>query len=151
MPLSWITLALACAATGCSPADAVPPVEDADRAKPQMVEATDNDGQTVATMVDPLPAATALEYAGELTQGGWIRGRVPQGTVRATLGDQQLRLAEDGSFFAASDRDSPDSLTLSAVPQSGETIRVDLSISPRAWSTSARPMPMGARSTGAKS
>ena len=96
--------------------------------------------------MDAMPEAAAAEpnapdlavgdarfsYSGELTQGGWIRGVVPGGTKTATLGDQQLELAEDGSFFAAFDRDSPESLKLSAELSSGSVVET-VAISPRKW------------------
>ena len=124
MPPGWLALALSCTAAGCAGSDADQAPVTVSRAVP---------GQTVATIADPLPPMTALEYAGELTQGGWIRGRVPQGTVRATLGEQELVLASDGSFFAAFDRDSAGKITLAAIPRSGDSVRVDLDVSPRTW------------------
>ncbi|MGB7371965.1 M23 family metallopeptidase [Erythrobacter sp.] len=72
-------------------------------------------------------------YSGELTQGGFITGSVPTGTQSATLGDTALSIADDGTFFAAFDRDSPSTLTLSATFESGETLRETVSISPREW------------------
>ena len=56
----------------------------------------------------------AFTYSGELTQGGWIRGQVPTGTVSARLGDQALVIDPDGRFFAAFDRDAGLSATLTA-------------------------------------
>ncbi|MEM6908897.1 MAG: M23 family metallopeptidase [Pseudomonadota bacterium] len=83
------------------------------------------------------PAATArtdFEYSGELTQGGFIRGFVPSDTIRATLGNAPLKFAEDGSFFAAFDRDSPDSMSLLATRATGGFARRELKISAREWS-----------------
>jgi len=82
---------------------------------------------------EPPAPAPEWEYAGELTQGGFITGTVPTGTTGATLGEQALDIADDGTFFAAFDRDSPESLALAATLEKGETVRGMLSISPREW------------------
>jgi murein DD-endopeptidase MepM/ murein hydrolase activator NlpD len=79
------------------------------------------------------PQERRFAYAGELTQGGFIRGRAPRGTTSATLGEQAIDLAADGSFFAAFDRDSPASLTLEARLASGDSVRETLAIAPREW------------------
>ncbi|MDJ0978537.1 MAG: M23 family metallopeptidase [Erythrobacter sp.] len=78
----------------------------------------------------PLPALT---YDGKLTQGGYIRGKAPPGAASAALGEQSLELAEDGGFFAAFDRDSPDTLELRVTLASGDIARETLSITPRKW------------------
>jgi murein DD-endopeptidase MepM/ murein hydrolase activator NlpD len=75
----------------------------------------------------------ALVYSGELTQGGWIRGRAPAGTVSARLGDQPLVLDPAGRFFAAFDRDAGSSATLVAQLANGRTVTTPLTVSPRAW------------------
>jgi len=72
-------------------------------------------------------------YAGELTQGGWIRGQAPAGSVSARLGEQALSLDPEGRFFAAFDRDAGLSATLSATLRDGHSIEVPLTIAPRAW------------------
>lgn len=84
----------------------------------------------------PAPVATQntrFSYAGEMTQGGFIRGRVPDGTARASLGEQTLDVAEDGTFFAAFDRDSAGELPLTATLTSGQIVRETLTISARKW------------------
>ncbi len=77
--------------------------------------------------------ADFLFLAGELTQGGFIRGLAPSGTVSAALGEQEVDVAEDGTFFAAFDRDSPAKVALTATSLDGSTVREELSISPRDW------------------
>jgi murein DD-endopeptidase MepM/ murein hydrolase activator NlpD len=92
------------------------------------------------TAAQPLPSpspppagpATFL-YQGELTQGGWIRGQVPAGTISAHLGEQPLAFAPDGSFFAAFDRDAGPQTVLSATLAGGRRIDSPLGVSPRAW------------------
>lgn len=87
---------------------------------------------------NPLPPAkTASQgvftWSGELTQGGWIRGQAPAGTVAARLDDQPLVLDSAGRFFAAFDRDAGSSATLVAQLSSGRTVETPLAIAPRAW------------------
>ncbi len=85
---------------------------------------------------EPTPIAvqnTRFSYSGELTQGGYIRGQAPDSTVQASLGEQTLSIAEDGTFFAAFDRDSAGTLALSATLSSGQIVRETLTISPRDW------------------
>lgn len=93
-------------------------------------------------VVQPIPkpapvstpaGSTTFLYQGELTQGGWIRGRVPAGTVAARIGDQPLAFAADGSFFAAFDRDAGPQIVLSAMLSGGRRIDSPLSVAPRAW------------------
>jgi len=72
-------------------------------------------------------------FEGELIQGGYITGTVPDGTARAMLGEQELDIAEDGGFFAAFDRNSPAALALSAILESGDEIAETLTIAPRDW------------------
>ena len=84
------------------------------------------------------PAATPahgadFEIAGELTQGGWIRGRAPAGTRSASFDGRPLALAADGSFIAAFDRDAGAEARLEAVLENGTTVSRALVVSPRAW------------------
>ncbi len=82
----------------------------------------------------PAPAIRSdFTYVGELTQGGWIRGQVPSRAVSARLGETPLTLAEDGSFFAAFDRDAGPSDLLVATMADGTTVTSELAVSPRAW------------------
>ena len=81
----------------------------------------------------PRPGPSTFVYNGELTQGGWIRGQAPGGTVSARLGGQELELDQKGAFFAAFDRDADASATLSARLPNGKVMESPLTISPRAW------------------
>ena len=91
--------------------------------------------QPVATPTPgPTPSGpTTFIYSGELTQGGWIRGQAPAGTVSARLDDQALALDAAGRFFAAFDRDAGATAMLVARLADGRTIESPLAISPRAW------------------
>ena len=91
--------------------------------------------QPVATPTPgPTPSGpTTFIYSGELTQGGWIRGQAPAGTVSARLDDQALALDAAGRFFAAFDRDAGATAMLVARLADGRTIESPMAISPRAW------------------
>lgn len=95
-------------------------------------------GRAVRPAAAPAPTPTptgptAFLYQGELTQGGWIRGQVPAGTVAAMLGEHALSFGSDGSFFAAFDRDSGSQTALSATLADGRRVDSPLIVSPRAW------------------
>ncbi len=87
-----------------------------------------------APQPSPSPSGpTTFTFAGELTQGGWLRGQVPAGTVSARLGEQELTIDGSGRFFAAFDRDAGPETRLVARLADGRTIESPLRISPRAW------------------
>jgi murein DD-endopeptidase MepM/ murein hydrolase activator NlpD len=88
--------------------------------------------QPASNAVAPASPA-AFAFSGQLTQGGWIRGRAPAGTVSAKLGDQALSLDPQGQFFAAFDRDAGPSALLTATLRDGRTVSAELAVSPRAW------------------
>ena len=82
----------------------------------------------------PVPAGPAdFTVSGEATQGGWLRGTVPGGTVRLTLDGVAVPVAPDGSFFVAFDRDAGGSAVLAAALQGGRRVERQLTVSPRAW------------------
>ncbi len=74
-----------------------------------------------------------FSYAGELTQGGWIRGTAPSGAVSAMLGDTALDLDPEGHFFAAFDRDAGGQVELVADLADGSHVAAPLQIAPRSW------------------
>ena len=85
------------------------------------------------TPVPAPPRPAAFTFAGELEQGGWIRGTVPNGTAEAMLGEEKLAFDGEGRFFAAFDRDSPKTMRLIARLADGRTIDSPLTVAPRAW------------------
>ena len=115
-------LALAGFAAACVAAD--------DQVEPQPVSVVQP--VQVPTPARPTGPATFL-YQGELTQGGWIRGQVPAGTVSASLGDRTLAFDETGRFFAAFDRDAGPQTVLTATLADGRRIDSPLTVAPRAW------------------
>lgn len=113
----------------------VPAVEPESSGSPEVVQPV----RTVATPTSaPAPEAAPVRpstftFAGELEQGGWIRGTVPGGTVEAMLGTEKLAFDAQGRFFAAFDRDAPASTRLVARLADGQTITSLLAIAPRDW------------------
>ena len=115
--------------------------EAATPAAPEVLADTSSDRDAQAarvikseTVLRASPAqADFLFFAGELTQGGYVRGQAPSGTVSLALDDQAIELGEDAVFFAAFDRDSPTSVTLTASFLEGPPVREKLSLSERDW------------------
>jgi hypothetical protein len=138
MPAFKRSFALALVALfGCSASEADTP------AQLLAVEATSQ--KTLAAPSPENEPAQAFLYSGELTQGGFIRGRAPTGATRLTLGDQTLELEDDGRFFAAFDRDSPKQLALETTLANGDVQSETLSIAPREWKIQRLNIPKRAR------
>ena len=78
-------------------------------------------------------AATDFTYHGELTQGGWARGTVPEGTVALTLDGAPVRFPPDGGFLVGFDRDAGSVAILSARLADGRQIVRTIALAPRAW------------------
>lgn len=70
---------------------------------------------------------------GELTQGGWILGTVPPGTVSLKLDGREIALDPQGRFFAGFDRDAASAAKLVAQLADGASVIRQLAISPRQW------------------
>lgn len=75
----------------------------------------------------------ALPFTGELTQGGWIRGKLPGGARSLSLDGVPVTVAPDGTWFAAFDRDAPAQAVLRVAFAGGTTGEQRLSVLPRAW------------------
>ena len=88
---------------------------------------------TPAPTPTPPPGPTTFLFEGEATQGGWIRGQAPAGTVAARLGEQALALDGEGRFFAAFDRDAGPRAALTARLADGRTIESPIAVAPRDW------------------
>lgn len=114
----WLACAMLMLA-GCVPApDSPPPVPVV--------------GPAPVSTPGPMPPA-AFSFAGQLTQGGWIRGQAPVGAISAALDGKPLALGGDGRFFAAFDRDAGPQAVLTARLAEGREVRSPLVITPRAW------------------
>ena len=82
----------------------------------------------------PAAARSAdFKFGGQLTQGGWLRGTAPRGTVALTIDGTPVALAADGLFFIGFDRDAAPAETLSARFADGRVASRRIAISPRAW------------------
>lgn len=79
------------------------------------------------------PGSAGLTYAGELTQGGWVRGTVPAGTKSLTLDGKPVAIAPDGAWFAAFDRDAGPAAALAVTGADGTVTRLPITVAPRAW------------------
>ena len=99
-----------------------------------------------AANLDPL-ADFAL--TGQLTQGGWARGKAPLDTARLLFGGREVRLAPDRSFFIAFDRDAPPRAELVAEMNDGGASKGQFAIAPRSWQIER--IPIGPRPGSAPS
>ncbi len=83
--------------------------------------------------IAPARGPTTFAYAGELTQGGWLKGSVPGGTIALTLDGAPVDIAPDGRFLVAFDRDSGPAATLVARLGDGRSVTAALTVAPRVW------------------
>lgn len=83
----------------------------------------------------PVRALPPVEFtlSGELTQGGWLKGIVPQGTAALALDGKDVRFDAAGRFIVAFDRDAGSSAQLVARLVDGRVAQRTLTIAPRAW------------------
>jgi hypothetical protein len=79
------------------------------------------------------PAELRMQFAGELTQGGWLRGTLPAGARSIALNGQPLGVAADGTWFAAFDRDAAPQAVLRVAFSNGRLGEQRITVSPRAW------------------
>ena len=86
---------------------------------------------------------------GQLTQGGWARGKAPIDSTRLLFNGQQVRLAADLSFFIAFDRDAGPRAELLAEQRGGGSSRGSFAIAPRSWQIEH--IPLGRRPGSAPS
>ncbi|GHC85310.1 M23 family metallopeptidase [Novosphingobium pokkalii] len=87
----------------------------------------------IGALALPLGARAQAEWPSKLSQGGWLRGLAPPGTVAVDLDGVPLSLAPDRRFFAGFDRDAPPMATLTLTDTSGARSAVPLAIAPRDW------------------
>ena len=75
----------------------------------------------------------SFALAGQLVQGGWARGTVPRGTVQLALNGKPVRIAPDGRFMVAFDRDAGPVSRLVAETADGTLADYAVPIARRAW------------------
>jgi len=85
-----------------------------------------------ALLVPGLTHADSLEIAGDLVQGGLIRGRVPPDSV-VFVGDRRLRVTPDGWFVFGLGRDAPASIDLRVTSPRGEERIQSLEVASRTY------------------
>jgi murein DD-endopeptidase MepM/ murein hydrolase activator NlpD len=82
----------------------------------------------------PEPVRPAVfAFAGEIEQGGWIKGTVPGGTRTLLFDGKQIPFDGNGVFFAAFDRDAAPTAMLVAQLADGRSVTRELTVAPRAW------------------
>ena len=87
-----------------------------------------------AVFAAAVPAPAVFAYAGEPTQGGWLRGTVPRETVALSLDGAPVEFATDDlRFLIAFDRDAGPSAMLIATLGDGRIVTAPLTIAPRDW------------------
>ena len=74
-----------------------------------------------------------ISFPETATQGGWARGEVPEGTLSLALDGDAVKFADNGTFFAAFDRDAGPKALLVAVLEDGRSISREVTIAPRDW------------------
>ncbi len=77
--------------------------------------------------------AAPFALTGQLRQGGWARGQVPPGTAHLALDGKPVRIAADGWFLIAFDRDAGPVARLLAETADGMIDDYALAIARRAW------------------
>lgn len=136
MNLAWVAPLLlfsAACSLGTPAAEQASPVETGN-AEPNAADSMVPAASQSESPTPILTEALAIEViSGELTQGGWVRGKLPVGSVSAALDDIPLSFDKEGNFFAAFDRDAPDRMVLRASHEVGPALELPLGISPREW------------------
>ncbi len=80
------------------------------------------------------PAYPDFTLTGQFRQGGWARGRLPDGALSAHLDGHPLMFARgDDGFFIAFDRDAGPTAVLAAHFVEGRDVLHPLAIAPGAW------------------
>ena len=79
------------------------------------------------------PTVPDLALSGQLTQGGWARGILPDDAQALTLDGRQVALGPDRHFFLAFDRDAPPMADLRLRRADGSEAAQHLAITPRSW------------------
>lgn len=130
MILRRVAALLLAGSTACIAADQSQPGSIAGFEGGQASEGTASDqirGLSVAK------ARLPLSFDGELTQGGYITGRLPTGIVSARLAGQDIEITDDLQFFAAFDRDTPREVVLTMNFGTDRTYEKQIAVAPRDW------------------
>lgn len=85
------------------------------------------------TLGNTPPVPIAIDQGGQLTQGGWLRGKVSPNVSALTLDGRPTPFASDGKFLIAFDRDAGPAAQLLATMGNGASFKLPLNITPRGW------------------
>nr|WP_295637749.1 M23 family metallopeptidase [Novosphingobium sp.] len=98
---------------------------------------------TLLASARPIAAAVPpiAILAGKLTQGGWARGQMANGSS-LKLDGAPVPVDRSGGFFIAFDRDAGPSAMLAGTAASGSTTTLPLTIAPRQWQIEHINLPM---------
>jgi murein DD-endopeptidase MepM/ murein hydrolase activator NlpD len=91
--------------------------------------------QPAALPPPPIRAVTAADFEldAPAVQGGLVRGRAPEGTLRLTFDGEPVAMAPDRSFVIGFDRDHSAVAELLAHFQSGSPGLERIAVAPRSW------------------
>ena len=81
----------------------------------------------------PQPRQGAFATAGDMRQGGLVRGAAPAGAVAVTVDGRPLPLDGAGRFIFGLDRDAAARVVLAARLADGNEVEMPLAVAPRAW------------------
>lgn len=95
--------------------------------------AGDSAGKAAAPSAASNPTPTQFSFEGELSQGGWLRGKVTAGAAEVLLDGNPLELSPEGTFFAGFDRDAGEWAKLTARLDNGLSVTREIPIAKRAW------------------
>lgn len=86
-----------------------------------------------ADTASPATSSAAFVMAGNIQQGGVLRGVVPSGTERLHFNGEAVEFTDDGGFIVAFGRDYSGPATLTATLAGGRTITEQLRVAPTDW------------------
>lgn len=90
-------------------------------------------GRGVAAQVLGFNPSSDFALNGQLTQGGWARGKAPRDTRVLVFNGRQVRLAADQAFLIAFDRDAAARADLLAELYDGSLVKGQFAVSRRSW------------------
>jgi len=117
----------------CNASSVTSPRAPASAARPPATAAARPVAKSMARPMTGPARQADFVVSGQPTQGGWLKGVAPAGTVALTFAGRPVPLAPDGSFIVAFDRDAAQTATLAARLAEGRTVTHAIAIAPRAW------------------
>lgn len=90
-------------------------------------------GESAKQSAPAAPVFVSISFPDTAPQGGWARGEVPEGTVSLFLDGDPVKFADNGTFFAAFDRDAGPKARMVALLEDGRSLSHEVTITPREW------------------